>query len=48
MGNAAKVKGATATGDGSVTVSTGTYHFSGQTGGKDGFTIFNVADRKTW
>ena len=50
MANAAKAKGATATGDGKVTLSTGTYrfNFSGQTVGKGGFTIFDVTDRKTW
>lgn len=47
MANAA-VKGLTATGDGTVTLSSNTYNFnfSGQSGGKGGFTIFNVADRK--
>ena len=48
MANSAKAKGATATGDGTVTLSTGTYrfNFSGQTVGKGGFTIFDVTDRK--
>ncbi len=48
MANAAKGTGSTATGDGTVTLSTGTYqfNFSGQTGGKGGFTIVNVANRK--